>query len=102
MVSFYCVLNIEIEMFEWFVVRNYFLSILLNDYFCFIQIFNSDFFKFWFFKVLLQREPSLLTEFGGPIKLTTNWGKSFLKRMGINRLNTHESDGCSSNPQTNS
>ncbi|XP_057370368.1 uncharacterized protein LOC130691442 [Daphnia carinata] len=49
-------------------------------------------------QVLLQKEPSLLPEFGGPVKLTTNWAKSFLKRMGINKENTsHNDDATSSN-----
>uniref|UniRef100_A0A0P6D7J8 RNA-directed DNA polymerase n=1 Tax=Daphnia magna TaxID=35525 RepID=A0A0P6D7J8_9CRUS len=47
-------------------------------------------------QVLLQKEPSLLPEFGGPVKLTTNWAKSFLKRIGINKENTSHNDVATS------
>lgn len=35
-------------------------------------------------QVLLQYEPHLLEEHGGPIRLSTSWAKSFIKRMGFN------------------
>ncbi|XP_046386951.1 uncharacterized protein LOC124156440 isoform X2 [Ischnura elegans] len=34
-------------------------------------------------QVLTQYEPSLLEEFGGPIKLNNSWAKSFIKRIGL-------------------
>ncbi|XP_071447925.1 uncharacterized protein [Hetaerina americana] len=34
-------------------------------------------------QVLTQYEPSLLEEFGGPIRLNYSWAKSFIKRIGL-------------------
>jgi hypothetical protein len=51
-------------------------------------------------KVLLLKEPGLLTEFGGPVKLTTNWAKSFLKRIGINKENSSQNSVTSVDPPT--
>ena len=41
--------------------------------------------KSCFHQVLLQHDPNLLNEMGGPIRLNVTWAKSFLKRMGINK-----------------
>jgi len=40
----------------------------------------------------------LLTEFGGPVKLTTNWAKSFLKRIGINKECSSQNNVSSIDP----
>lgn len=37
-------------------------------------------------QVLMQYEPSLLEEYGGPVKLNPTWAKSFLKRIGLHQL----------------
>ncbi|XP_043198607.1 uncharacterized protein LOC122368585 [Amphibalanus amphitrite] len=39
-------------------------------------------------QVLMQYEPDLLEEHGGPIKLNATWAKSFLKRLGLNQHNS--------------
>lgn len=39
-------------------------------------------------QVLMQYEPDLLDERGGPIKLNPTWAKSFLKRLGLNQNNS--------------
>lgn len=42
-------------------------------------------------QVLLQQEPTLLDEMGGPVKLNVTWAKSFLKRMGVGKQRTRQS-----------
>lgn len=37
-------------------------------------------------QVLMQYEPNLLEEYGGPVKLNPTWAKSFLKRIGLHQL----------------
>ncbi|XP_037084751.1 uncharacterized protein LOC119105390 [Pollicipes pollicipes] len=39
-------------------------------------------------QVLMQHEPDLLDERGGPIKLNPTWAKSFLNRLGLNQHNS--------------
>lgn len=40
-------------------------------------------------QVLMQYEPSLLEEHGGPVRLNPTWAKSFLKRIGLHQLAQH-------------
>ncbi|MPC45135.1 hypothetical protein E2C01_038821 [Portunus trituberculatus] len=37
-------------------------------------------------QVLMQYEPTLLEEHGGPVRLNPTWAKSFLKRIGLHQL----------------
>lgn len=37
-------------------------------------------------QVLMQYEPCLLEEHGGPVRLNPTWAKSFLKRIGLHQL----------------
>ncbi|KAK3890716.1 hypothetical protein Pcinc_005351 [Petrolisthes cinctipes] len=37
-------------------------------------------------QVLMQYEPSLLEEYGGPVRLNPTWAKSFLKRIGLHQM----------------